>query len=164
MSQIGGLGLSSTCVAAERPTALLGRIRRWISEANPGGLLHPLGFWVVLLQRDGVEEWRFHFWPRGQRTITGMPAPIHTHNKVVQSKVLFGKIANMIYDTAFVSSGGLPIYEVAYVGDKYTPRSTNVLMRSDERAVPIPASNELIASGQTYSIPAHVYHESIVPE
>jgi hypothetical protein len=55
-------------------------LKTWLERENPICLMHPHGFYVVLLGRDEKEEWRFHFWPKGPRTTLGMPAFIHTHD------------------------------------------------------------------------------------
>jgi hypothetical protein len=97
MNHKRGAFLSRDLVANTEAVELLCRIRKWISATGPACLVHPLGFCVVLLQKNDDEEWRFHVWPKGARRITGMPALIHTHNKVVESKILRGEVANIIY-------------------------------------------------------------------
>ena len=129
MSLERGLGFTRDLVANTDAAALLRHIREWIPAVRPACVLHPLGFCVVLLEKSDHEEWRFHVWPRGARKLTGMPAVIHTHNKVVLSKVLSGEVSNVMYAVAEVTAGGSPIYEVEYLGDKYVSKSTNVLIR-----------------------------------
>jgi hypothetical protein len=82
MNHKRGAFLSRDLVANTEAVELLCRIRKWISATGPACLVHPLGFCVVLLQKNDDEEWRFHVWPKGARRITGMPALIHTYNKV----------------------------------------------------------------------------------
>lgn len=43
--------LSRNLVAYSSAEELLGRIRHWITAATPHCLVHPLGFFVVLLRR-----------------------------------------------------------------------------------------------------------------
>jgi hypothetical protein len=119
MNHKRGAFLSRDLVANTEAVELLCRIRKWISATGPACLVHPLGFCVVLLQKNDDEEWRFHVWPKGARRITGMPALIHTHNKVVESKILRGELSNIIYSVAGVAKGGAPVYEVEYLGDRY---------------------------------------------
>ena len=57
---------------------LLAAIGSWIDRVNPTCLVHPHGFFVVLLDRSEARDWRFHFWPKGPRTLTSMPAMVHT--------------------------------------------------------------------------------------
>jgi hypothetical protein len=164
MNHKRGAFLSRDLVANTEAVELLCRIRKWISATGPACLVHPLGFCVVLLQKNDDEEWRFHVWPKGARRITGMPALIHTHNKVVESKILRGEVANIIYSVAGVAKGGAPVYEVEYLGDRYALGSANVLVRSGSRVKPTAVSKQLIRVNQSYAIPAHVFHQTDVAQ
>jgi hypothetical protein len=143
---------------------LLADIRGWIEAAQPSSLIHPHGFLVLLLHRADREEWRFHVWPQGVRLISGMPGPIHTHDKVVDSRVLKGELTNVVYSVAEAPTGGLPVYEVEYARDKYDPRATNLLKRSSARVDPSAIGEQLVPAGERYSVPAHVFHQAVVPE
>src|SRR5262245_38086766 len=70
---------------------LLTAVKAWLGRENPICLIHPHGFYVVLLGRSENEEWRFHFWPQGPRAIVGMPAFIHTHDCHIESWILQGQ-------------------------------------------------------------------------
>jgi hypothetical protein len=164
MNHEGGLILSRDLVANTEAAQLLRRIREWISMAKPICLVHPLGFCVVLLHKNDYEEWRFHGWPKGVRKITGMPGFIHTHNKVVESKILKGELSNVIYSVEEVARGGTPVYEVEYFGNRYVSSATNVLVRSGYRVEPTAISDQLIRTDQSYTIPAHVFHQADVSE
>lgn len=164
MSHEGGLTLSGDLVANTKADELLRLIKEWISVFRPTCLIHPIGFHVMLLQKNDREEWRFHVWPKGARQVTGMPGMIHTHNKVVESKVLKGDLSNILYSAAEVVSGGAPVYHVEYLGDRYAPSSSNMLVRSGSRVELIPFSHQLIRTGQSYMVPAHVFHETDVSE
>ena len=155
--------LTRDLVANTEACELLGLVREWIATATPNCLVHPLGFHVVLLQKSDKEEWRFHAWPRGSRRITGIPAPIHTHNKVVESKVLSGELSNVIYSVMEAESGA-PVYEVEYLGDRYIPGSTNVLVRSSCCVQPTAISRQLVQVNESYAIPAHIFHQTDVAE
>ena len=128
--------LTAEYVQTATPSALLVDIRAWIQKARPSSLIHPRGFLILLLHRAGGEEWRFHVWPNGVRLISGMPARIHTHSKVVDGRVLKGKLTNIVYSVAEAPSGGSPVYEVEYPSDKYDPQATNLLKRSAMRGSP----------------------------
>jgi hypothetical protein len=156
--------LTAEYVQTATPSALLADIRGWIEAARPSSLIHPHGFLVLLLHRANCEEWRFHVWPQGMRLISGMPGPIHTHDKVVDSRVLKGKLTNIFYWVAEVPTGGLPVYEVEYPSDKYDRQATNLLKRSSARLDASVIREQLVPAGERYSVPAHVFHQAVVPE
>jgi hypothetical protein len=151
-------------VQTATPSALLADIGVWIKAAQPWSLIHPHGFLVLLLHREDREEWRFHAWPQGMRLISGMPGPVHTLDKVVDSRVLKGELTNVIYSVAEVPAGGSPVYEVEYPSDKYDARSTNLLKRSTARVDASAISEQLVQAGERYSVPAHVFHQAVVRE
>lgn len=143
---------------------LLGAVRTWLERANPICLVHPHGFYVVPLSRNNAEEWRFHFWPKGPRAITGMPAYIHTHDRQVESRVLQGQLTNILYDVDVVSIGGHPLYQVNYHGDRYVATTTNILRNTHRRAQLLIRSCRTIGCGDAYQIERHSYHESVVSQ
>ena len=144
------------------PASLIERVKEWINEKDPISLQHPHGFWVVLLNKSEMEEWRLHYWPRGCRKITGMPAKIHTHDRVVESRIMLGELINIVYSSTNVESDGRPVYEVAYFGDKYIQETSNVLKKSDMRAKPVSKCIQILKVGNSYRIEAHLYHEAVV--
>ena len=146
------------------PTLLIEQVKGWMKKDDISCLLHPHGFWVVLLNRSETEEWRFHYWPKESRKTTGMPARIHTHDKIVESRILVGELKNIEYNLVKVKSGGQPIYQVVYDGDKYFQETSNVLRKTDERAVAIARVEEILRVGNSYRVEAHTYHEAIVAE
>jgi hypothetical protein len=93
-----------------------------------------------------------------------MPAPIHTHDKVVWSRILKGELQNITYLLKQMSTGGLPMYEARHVGDKYAPENRNVLVKTIERYVAAERTRQTIHSGQNYTLPAHIFHEAVVPD
>lgn len=125
-------------------------------------LKHPHGFWVILLDKSESEEWRFHFWPKGRRRMIGMPATIHTHDRVVESRIVLGELTNIIYTTTRTQHGGRPVYEVAYMGDKHLPETSNVLKNTNLRAKPVFRSKHILNVGNSYRVEAHAYHEAVV--
>lgn len=144
--------------------ALLAAVKTWLKRENPICLMHPHGFYVALLGRTETEDWRFHFWPLGSRAITGMPAFIHTHDCHVESRVLKGQLTNILYDVAAVPSGGQPLYEVGYGGDRYASATSNFLRQTTTRVQPIIQCRDTIGCGDTYHVERHAYHEAAVPE
>jgi hypothetical protein len=152
------------CVANEDPSILRRQIASWVSESQPISTKHPYGFWVILLHRTEHEEWRFHVWPAGIKPVQGMPAPLHTHERVVESRILQGRLRNLVYDITEVAGGGLPEYEVVHGGDKYSPKNQNRLVKTGRRyAATVRETRDLIL-GESYSVPAHVFHEAVAPD
>jgi hypothetical protein len=156
--------LTAEYVRTATPSALLADIRGWMQAAQPPSLIHPHGFCVLLLHRTEREEWRFHVWPQGIRLISGMPGRIHTHDKVVDSRVLKGELTNVVYSVAEAPTGGSPVYEVEYPSDKYDRRATNLLKRASARVAASVVDQQLVVVGERYSVPAHVFHQAVVPE
>lgn len=157
-----GFPLTKDYIRNLSAASILDAVRIWLERANPICLIHPHGFYVVLLSRNNTEEWRFHFWPKGFRSATGMPAYIHTHDRQIQSRVLQGKITNILYDLDTVSSGGYPLYQVKYHGDKYKNMTKNTLQNTHRRVKTLIRSCHTIGCGDTYQIERHTYHESVV--
>ena len=144
------------------PASLIERVKDWINEKDPIALQHPHGFWVVLLNKSEMEEWRLHYWPRGCRKITGMPAKIHTHDRVVESRIMFGELMNIVYSSTNVELDGWPVYEVAYFGDKYVQDTSNVLKKSGMQTKLVSKCTQILKVGNRYRIEAHLYHEAVV--
>jgi hypothetical protein len=89
---------------------------------------------------------------------------IHTHDKVVESRILAGCLSNVLYDVTAVTAGGQPEYEVAYVGDKYIKSTANVLQKTTSRVRAAIASTQTLEAGDCYRIESHLYHEAVVPD
>lgn len=142
--------------------ALQAAVKTWLERENPLCLMHPHGFHVVLLGRTETEEWRLHFWLQGPRTITGMPAFIHTHDGHLESRILQGQVTNILYDVVEVPTGGYPLYEVAYNGDRYTSATLNFLRRTTTRVRHIVRCRRTLESGNMYHVEPYTYHESVV--
>jgi hypothetical protein len=160
----GDLGslLTPGNISAESPPELLDAIKSWILSSNRIATRHPYGFWVFLLDRTDFQEWRFHLWGRNQRPSAGMPAPIHTHDKFVDSRVLIGELENLVYEATPTQAGGLPVYEAPQIGDKYRPANKNLLIKTADRRIPRLAHCQTLIQGQSYTVPAHAFHEAKV--
>jgi len=145
-------------------SVLLAAVKRWLERENPACLMHPHGFFIVLLGRTETEEWRLHFWPQGPRSITGMPAFIHTHDRHVESRILQGQLTNILYDVAAVPTGGQPLYEVGYGGDRYASATSNFLRYATTRVQAIVRRRDTMRRGDKYYVERFAYHEAVVPE
>ena len=93
-----------------------------------------------------------------------MPAKIHSHNKVVESRILVGELTNVEYNLVKREYDALPIYEVGYGGNKYSRQTTNVLRKTKEQASAIVVREEALGVGSSYRVEAHTFHQAIVEE
>lgn len=159
-----GFSLTRDQVRATPAPVLLAAVKTWLERENPICLMHPHGFYVALLGRNETEEWRFHYWPKGSRAIAGMPAFIHTHDRHVESRILQGQLTNVGYHVAAVPSGGQPLYEVSYDGDRYASATSNFLRKTTAQVKPIVRRRETMSRGDMYCIERHTYHEAAVSE
>lgn len=146
------------------PAQLMAEIRNWLVGTNPDCLIHPHGFFVVALKQTEIGDWRFHFWPAAERQIRGMPAFIHTHDRHVDSRILSGRLTNITYEIEMVKSGGLPLYEVGYGGNRYEKSTSNFLRKTNSEVTASIINIETLTTGQHYRIDRHVYHEARVDE
>lgn len=144
--------------------ALRTAVKTWLMKESPTCLIHPHGFYVVLLGRTEKEEWRLHFWPKGPRNVTGMPAFIHTHNCDIESLILKGQITNILYSVSADSTGGQPLYEVNYSGDRYAVATSNHLLKTGTRVQVAIQQRDTYTCGETYSIERNAYHEAVVSD
>ena len=144
------------------PAGLVERLKFWLGKQDATCLVHPLGFWIVLLRKSETEEWRFHFWPPGETQITGMPATIHTHDRVVESRVILGRVNNTLYREDDAESAGLPVYEVRYGGDKFVQGTPNILRNTDQLIAVTPTVKQTLKVGDRYRVGAHTYHRAVV--
>lgn len=159
-----GFPLEWSRVRAEPLPSLRSAIRTWLTRENPTCLIHPHGFYVVLLGRAESQEWRLHFWPNGPRVVTGMPAFIHTHNCHVESRILSGQLTNIIYNVTADPAGAQPLYEVDYSGDRYAASSSNRLQKTTTRVHAAIQRRNTYTCGDTYNIERNAYHEAVVAE
>ena len=151
--------LSLDYVRAAPLRELCSSLQEYLRYENPPCLLHPHGFYVVLLGRSEGEEWRFHLWPQLKLDITGMPAFIHTHDSHVDSRLLHGQLTNTVYEADTVTVGGYPLYQVGYNGDRYAPATSNFLQHTGTRVQPKLQYSRTFQSGDCYHVERHCFHE-----
>ncbi len=151
-------------VREEPLAALQCAVKAWLMRESPNCLIHPHGFYVVLLGRTETEEWRLHFWPHGPRIVTGMPAFIHTHNCHVESRILKGQITNILYNVSADSTGCQPLYEVDYSGDRYAAATSNRLRKTATRVHVAIQQRDTYTCGDTYNVERNAYHEAVVSD
>jgi hypothetical protein len=118
-----------------------------------------MAFLIIPVRREEGEDWRFHIWPRVRLPMIGMPGLIHTHDKVLESRVLKGRLSNSVYSATPVKQGGSPVYNVSYAGDKYLPSSSNLLIRTNVRVAPKLVERRDVQVGECYRVEACVFHQ-----
>lgn len=151
-------------VSTEPLPNLRSALRTWLKREKPTCLIHPHGFYVVHLGRAGSQEWRLHFWPKGPRVVTGMPAFIHTHNCHIESRILKGQITNILYDVTAAPAGLHPLYEVDYSGDRYAAATSNRLRKTSTRVHTAIRRRDTYTCGDSYSVERNAYHEAVVTD
>ena len=156
--------LSLDGLYSKSPTDLIEQAKTWMEQRNSDYLVHPHGFWVVLLNRSATEEWRFHYWPKGYRYSAGIPAKIHTHDKVVESRIVLGELTNILYQVKAVVGAHQRIYHVVYDGDKFMRNTSNVLGKTEECVEAVETSEQILRVGNSYRVEANTYHEAVVAE
>lgn len=156
--------LEWSLVRTEPLPALQSAVKAWLMRERPTCLRHPHGFYVVFLGRTETEEWRLHFWPKGPRIVTGMPAFIHTHNCHIESRILKGQITNILYSVSADSTGCHPLYEVDYSGDRYAAATSNQLRKTATRVHVAIQQQDTYRCGDTYNVECNAYHEAVVSD
>lgn len=159
-----GFPLEWTRIRAQPLPALKVALQTWLRLENPVCLIHPHGFFIALLGRSETEEWRLHFWPRGPRIVAGIPAFIHTHSCHVESLILKGKLTNVSYSVVAVPTGGVPLYEVNYGGDRYAVATSNLLRKTGDRVQATVQHQRVLTCGDTYHVERFTYHEAVVSD
>lgn len=145
-------------------TGLVEETKIWMKRRNNNCLVHPHGFWVVLLNKSATEEWRFHYWPKGHRFAAGIPGKIHTHDKVVESRIVYGELKNIRYRVKEVEHAEQMIYHVGYDGNRFMRKTTNMLDKTNECVEAVVESEQVLSVGNSYRVEAHTYHEAVVSE
>ncbi len=151
-------------IAARPVSEILEWVKCAIVENSLIATVHPLGFYVVKLPSPQSEDWRFHFWEKGERQLTGIPATIHNHDCVVESLVLIGSLTNMVYEIEPDRGGNFGLFAVYYGGDRYAPETQNKLVNTKVRVGAREICRSVIAVGESYLVERFSYHEAVVPE
>ncbi|MFG1752504.1 hypothetical protein [Streptosporangium sandarakinum] len=168
-----------------------GRVLRDIaSGASPvAGVRHPLGFLCLPLERTGEYGVCLHIWSGALPRAASTTSQIHCHSWDLVSHVLYGRVENVRADVgdagggagdgAAGAAGGTPGHAgEAAAGDGGTtvpPGATHRVFEvvSDaggDRILPTPRTvrcapgvSEVYGPGETYTLPAGVFHSSVVP-
>ncbi|SDG03845.1 hypothetical protein SAMN05421505_101182 [Sinosporangium album] len=120
---------------------------------------HPLGFLCLPVVRDGEYGVCLHIWSAAFPMAEPTTSRIHCHSWDLTSHVLYGHVGN---ELAEVRDADLdPTHRVLEVvsgadGDRIRPTARTVRLRR--------GASELWGPGDTYALPAGVFHSSVIPE
>jgi hypothetical protein len=117
---------------------------------------HPLGFLCLPVERSGPFGVCLHLWSPDIPTVNLTTSPVHCHGWELISFVLYGQVANVL---ARLDDGGSThqVFEVTSRGDRDELRAT------DRKVGYQPARSDLYARGEVYSLPAGVFHRTVIP-
>ncbi|MEU6743302.1 hypothetical protein [Streptosporangium sandarakinum] len=168
-----------------------GRVLRDIaSGVSPvAGVRHPLGFLCLPLERTGEYGVCLHIWSGALPRAASTTSQIHCHSWDLVSHVLYGRVENVRADVddagggagdgAAGAAGGILGHagEAAGGGGGTTvpPGATHRVFEvvsgaGGDRILPTPRTvrcapgvSEVYGPGETYTLPAGVFHSSVVP-
>ncbi|WP_433300249.1 hypothetical protein ACQP2F_02560 [Actinoplanes sp. CA-030573] len=115
---------------------------------------HPLGFACLPVLRDGDEGICLHVWPELREPAPRTTSPFHCHSWDLLSHVLYGTVGNQPVDIT--------------AGDRYrvfeaqSTAAGDDLVATERLVDAYGRTPELWGGGQTYSLPAGVFHASVI--
>jgi hypothetical protein len=131
----------------------------WIAADRRGQTaIHPLGFLHHEVATFGDRTLRLHIWPQDGMTGRRL-ANAHDHVWDLTSAVLMGQIANLTVEADTVNDPADATHELArvlYDGPKNTMKPTGEMVRVRL------ARRDVHVSGEAYTLPAGVLHDSEV--
>ncbi|ACZ85932.1 hypothetical protein [Streptosporangium roseum] len=144
-----------------------GSLPRWAGEVLAAigsgdspvvGVRHPLGFLCLPLERTEEHGVCVHIWSSTLPRAASTTSQIHCHSWDLVSHVLYGRVENVRADVGDATAGATHrVFEVLSdaEGDRIrpTPRTVRCL----------PGVSEVYGPGQTYTLPAGVFHASVIP-
>ncbi|MER5422165.1 hypothetical protein [Streptosporangium roseum] len=144
-----------------------GSLPRWAGEVlaaigsgdSPvAGVRHPLGFLCLPLERTEEHGVCVRIWSSTLPRAASTTSQIHCHSWDLVSHVLYGRVENVRADVGDATAGATHrVFEVLSdaEGDRIrpTPRTVRCL----------PGVSEVYGPGQTYTLPAGVFHASVIP-
>ncbi|WP_031159918.1 hypothetical protein [Streptosporangium roseum] len=129
------------------------------SGASPVvGVRHPLGFLCLPLERTEEHGVCVHIWSGTLPRADATTSQIHCHSWDLVSHVLYGRVENVRADIGDATTGVTHrVFEVLSdaEGDRIRPTPRTVRCA--------PGVSEVYGPGQTYTLPAGVFHASVIP-
>ncbi|MFF5204465.1 hypothetical protein [Streptosporangium sp. NPDC000396] len=146
--------------ARDRLPGWAGQVLRAIGSGDSAvtGVRHPLGFLCLPLERTGEYGVCVHIWSGTLARAASTTSQIHCHSWDLVSHVLYGRVENVRADVSDATSAATHrVFEVVSEagGDRIrpTPRTVRYSL----------GTSEVFGPGQTYTLPAGVFHASVVP-
>ncbi|MGH3248902.1 MAG: hypothetical protein ACRDOI_22240, partial [Trebonia sp.] len=125
-------------------------------------VVHPLGFTCLPVERAGRDGVCVHVWSPFTGGVLPTASAIHAHCWELTSYALLGALGNSRMTVADARSGPGAVFRVMQVssrGDTDELRPTRRLVHCRE------SRRELITAGDTYDVPAGVFHATdVAPE
>jgi hypothetical protein len=130
------------------------------------GVLHPLGFLCLPLERSGRTGVCLHLWSPELPPPAPTTSPWHCHSWDLLSLLLYGRLGNLLGELSELSGpggthqaedeGGLRVFEV-------DSRDGTDELRATDRTVRVsPAFGGSYTRGDVYTLPAGVFHRTVV--
>jgi hypothetical protein len=136
-------------------SGVLGEITR--GRRNVAAMRHPLGFVCIPVDRSGEQGVCVHVWSDGLPSARPTTSAVHAHSWDLVSYVLYGSLRNELVDvTDAPDDPAYRVFEVHSGGDVDEVRETPRLVRCEV------GTAELIRQGDTYTLPAGVFHATAV--
>lgn len=118
---------------------------------------HPLGFVCIPIERTGERGVCVHVWSDRLATAQPTTSPIHAHSWRLVSYVLYGTVHNELFGVHDVcDEPEYRLFRIVSVGDVDEMRETPRLVRAHID------STESVRRGGVYSMPAGVFHNTVV--
>ncbi|MGA8087662.1 MAG: hypothetical protein WCA10_10165 [Terracidiphilus sp.] len=119
---------------------------------------HPLGFYHLLLYKQGALSMRLHYWPPRDRPPNVAVTPFHDHIWALQSCILVGEIENVLVS---LSPNEIGPYNLALIEqidgvDCVVPSSKRVEISKEESTI--------YKSGESYSMAPRLIHCTRIQE
>ncbi|GII92385.1 hypothetical protein [Sinosporangium siamense] len=120
---------------------------------------HPLGFLCLPVVRDGEYGVCLHIWSAAFRMAEPTTSQVHCHSWDLTSYVLYGYVRNVLADVDDADVDPTHrVLEVVSEGERDYIRPTARTVRCGTGAA------EVWGPGDTYALPAGVFHSSVIPE
>ncbi|WP_214411103.1 hypothetical protein [Sphaerisporangium fuscum] len=142
-------------------------LRRWVlcllddiaaGRSPIKAVRHPLGFVCLPVERGGENGVCVHLWSGELRRAGRTTSDVHCHSWDLVSYILYGQVRNEIATVDDDGAATHRVLEVVSAGDVDSISPTGRLVRY------IGGVSGTYGAGEVYSLPAGVFHRSVIPE
>lgn len=142
------------------PGWALGLLRDIAAGRSPiRAVRHPLGFVCLPVERTGDAGVCVHIWSDALPRSSATTSQVHCHSWDLTSFVLYGQVRNVRAEVVDADAGSATHRVCAVIstpdGDEIEPTGRTVRH--------LPGRTEVYGAGDTYTLPAGVFHSSVVP-